>query len=107
MGKSVLFALQNSKIEKKANESVTEPAKAYRHTLQVFSFLPGSGANTESVTEINSCSIFSLQLWKVDWDSYTKIKSLTFTPFSVYALKKNEKLFRNVNFNKQFQGNID
>lgn len=62
MGKSVLFALQNSKIEKKANESVTEPAKAYRHTLQVFSFLPGSGANTENVTEINSCSVFSLQL---------------------------------------------
>lgn len=57
-----MFALQNSKIEKKANERVTEPAKAHRHTLQVFSFLPGSSANTESITEVNSCSIFSLQL---------------------------------------------
>lgn len=88
MGKAVLFALQNSKIEKKPNERVTEPAKAYRHTLQVFSFLPGSGANTQSVTEVSSCSRFSLQLWKVDWDSYTKIKSLTFIPSSMYALKK-------------------
>lgn len=62
MDKSLLFVLKDSKIEKKANERVTEPAKAHRHTLQIFSFLPGSGANTESVTEVNSCSIFSLQL---------------------------------------------
>ena len=62
MNKSVLFGLRNSKIEKKANERETEPAKAYRHTLKIFSFLLGNGANTESVTEVNSCSIFSLQL---------------------------------------------
>lgn len=62
MDKSVLFVLKASKIEKKANERVTEPAKAHRHTLRVFSFLPGSGASTESVTEVSSCSIFSLQL---------------------------------------------
>lgn len=62
MTKSVLFALQNLKIEKKPIERVTEPAEAYRHTLQVFSFLPGSAANTQSVTEVSSCSIFSLQL---------------------------------------------
>lgn len=88
MDKSILFVLKDSKIEKKANERVTEPAKAYRHTLQIFSFLPGSGANTESVTEVNSCSIFSLQLQKVDGDLYTKIKSLTFIPFSVYTPQK-------------------
>lgn len=60
--KSILFVLEDAKIEKKENAGVREPAKAYRHILQIFSFLPGSGANTESVTESNSCSVFSLQL---------------------------------------------
>lgn len=80
--------LKDSKIEKKANERVTEPAKAYRQGLQLFSFLLGSGANTENVTKVNSCSIFSPQLWKVDGDRCTKIKSLTFIPFSLYITKK-------------------
>lgn len=74
MDKSILFVLEDAKIEKKANAGVTEPAKAHRHILQIFSFLPGSGANTESVTESNSCSVFSLQLWKIDGDPYKKKK---------------------------------
>jgi len=59
---SSLFVLEDSKAEKKANERVTEPAKAHRHGLQIFFFLPGCGANSENITKVNSCSIFSLQL---------------------------------------------